>query len=73
MSDYHINIFYSEEDGGYIADIPDLDACSAFGDSPAQALKEVERAKKAWLAAARKERKRIPKPQYRPALYRTAC
>jgi hypothetical protein len=23
MSDYHINIFYSEEDGGYIADIPD--------------------------------------------------
>ena len=29
MSDYHINIFYSEEDGGYIADIPDLDSCSA--------------------------------------------
>ena len=26
MSDYHINIFYSEEDGGYIADIPDLEA-----------------------------------------------
>jgi len=25
MADYHINIFYSEEDGGYIADIPDLD------------------------------------------------
>ncbi len=25
MSDYHINIFYSEEDGGYIADIPDLE------------------------------------------------
>ena len=24
MNDYHINIFYSEEDGGYIADIPDL-------------------------------------------------
>ena len=30
MSDYHINIFYSEEDGGYIADIPDLDSCSAL-------------------------------------------
>ena len=24
MKDYHINIFYSKEDGGYIADIPDL-------------------------------------------------
>jgi hypothetical protein len=28
---YHINIFWSEEDGGYIADIPDLEACSALG------------------------------------------
>ncbi|HID05850.1 MAG TPA: type III-A CRISPR-associated RAMP protein Csm3 [Armatimonadetes bacterium] len=34
MKDYHINIFYSEEDGGYIADIPDLKACSAFGETP---------------------------------------
>lgn len=28
MSDYHINVFYSDEDGCYIADIPDLEACS---------------------------------------------
>ena len=41
MKDYHINIFYSEEDGGYIADIPDLEACSAFGETPEQALAEV--------------------------------
>jgi len=32
MKDYHINIFYSEEDRGYIADIPDLEGCSAFGE-----------------------------------------
>ena len=31
MKDYHINVFHSEEDGGYIADIPDLKFCSAFG------------------------------------------
>jgi predicted RNase H-like HicB family nuclease len=31
MKHYHINIFYSEEDKGYIADIPDLKYCSAFG------------------------------------------
>ncbi len=37
MTDYHINIFFSDEDGGYIADIPDLKACSAFGDSPGEA------------------------------------
>ena len=34
MKDYHINIFYSEEDKGYIADIPDLKNCSAFGHTP---------------------------------------
>jgi len=42
MKDYHINIFYSDEDGGYIADIPDLRACSAFGKTAAEALAEVE-------------------------------
>ena len=69
MTDYHINIFYSEEDRGYIADIPDLDACSAFGQTPAQALAEVERAKQAWLKAARREGKPIPRARYRPVIY----
>ncbi|MBM4033447.1 MAG: type II toxin-antitoxin system HicB family antitoxin [Planctomycetes bacterium] len=69
MSDYHINIFYSEEDGGYIADIPDLNACSAFGSTPDEALAEVERAKDAWLTAAREAGKPIPRPRYRPLIY----
>lgn len=72
MSDYHINIFYSDEDEGYIADIPDLDACSAFGSTPEEALTEVERAKEAWLAAARDTGKPIPPPRYRPIIYQTA-
>ena len=41
MQDYHINIFYSDEDGGYIADIPDLEACSAFGNTPEEALRKL--------------------------------
>ena len=68
-SDYHINIYHSEEDGGYIADIPDLGACSAFGRTPEEALKQVEVAKQAWLEAARIEGKAIPRPKYRPAIY----
>jgi predicted RNase H-like HicB family nuclease len=71
MKDYHINIFYSEQDGGYIADIPDLEACSALGKTPAEALRQAQLAKKAWLAAARAEGKTIPRPRYRPAIYRT--
>jgi predicted RNase H-like HicB family nuclease len=72
VKDYHINIFHSEEDGGYIADIPDLDACSAFGASAAEALAEVEIAKAAWLDAARLEGKRVPEPRYRPVIYQAS-
>ena len=53
LSDHYIDLAYSKEDGGYIADIPDLKACSAFGASPEEALAEVKKAKEAWLAAAR--------------------
>lgn len=72
MKDYHINIFYSDEDGGYIADIPDLVMCSAFGSTPSEALAEVEHAKEAWLAVAREEGKPIPEPAYRPLIYQAA-
>ena len=69
MKDYHINIFYSEEDGGYIADIPDLQVCSAFGNTPEEALAEVKQAKAAWLEAAEAAGKPTPEPRYRPAIY----
>jgi predicted RNase H-like HicB family nuclease len=72
VKDYHINIFYSQEDEGYIADVPDLHSCSAFGHTPAEALAELEKAKAAWIAAARAEGKVIPKPRYRPAIYQSA-
>lgn len=70
MKDYHINIFYSEEDEGYIADIPDLPHCSAFGATPEEALAEVLQAKAAWLDAARSEGKKIPEPLFRPIIYK---
>jgi predicted RNase H-like HicB family nuclease len=72
MPDYYISIFYSEEDGGYIADIPDLPGCSAFGETPEQALAEVLVAKRLWLEVAREQGKPIPEPRYRPAIYEAA-
>ncbi len=72
MRDYHINLFYSEEDGGYIADIPDLRHCSAFGSTPEEALQEVLKAKEAWLEAAYEHGKPIPEPRYRPVIYQVA-
>ena len=72
MADYHINIFYSGDDGGYIADIPDLEYCSAFGATPEEALAEVKKAKQQWLETARATGRHIPPPRYRPAIYQVA-
>jgi predicted RNase H-like HicB family nuclease len=60
MTNYPINLFYSEEDKGWIADIPDLPHCSAFGDSPMEALNQVLVAQEAWLEAARAAGHSIP-------------
>lgn len=72
MRDYHINIFYSEEDDGYIADIPDLEPCSAFGETPEEALKQVQIARALWIEAAQEAGLPIPEPKYRPAIYQAA-
>jgi len=72
MKDYYANLFYSEDDEGYIADIPDLKKCSAFGETPKQALREVLKAKKAWLEAAEAGGKPIPKSGFRALIYQAA-
>ncbi|MEH2275814.1 MAG: type II toxin-antitoxin system HicB family antitoxin [Nostoc sp.] len=64
MKNYHINIFYSEEDDGYIVDIPDLKYCSAFGSTEKKSLCEVLQTKTAWLDAAKMEGKSTPEPRY---------
>ena len=45
--------------------------CETAGE-PVAALREVRKAMTAWLKAARKEKKPIPKPKYRPAIYQAA-
>ncbi len=69
MKDYHINVFWSEEDKCYVADIPDLRHCSAFGATPTEALEEVLNAREVWLAVARERGDPIPRARYRPLIY----
>ena len=69
MRDYHINVSYSEEDECWVADLPDLEYCSAFGDTPEEAVAQVQIAKEAWIEVARDAGKEVPPPRYRPAMY----
>ena len=63
MSKYAIEIFYSKEDKGYIAVVPELPGCSAFGPTEEEALEEVKLAMDLWLKTAKAEGREIPKPQ----------
>ena len=59
---YPLEVFWSDEDEGYIAIAPDLPGCSAWGESEAEALGEIHHAVAAWLEAAKKAGNPIPPP-----------
>lgn len=60
MTRYPLDIFWSEEDQGFIAEAPDLPGCSAWGASEAEAAAEMQHAIAAWLEAARAAGRVIP-------------
>ena len=63
---YHMNVFWSDEDRCWIADVPDLRGCSAHGRTPAEAAREAEEAMALWIETAREEGLPVPEPRYRP-------
>lgn len=66
---YHLNIFWSEEEGLWIADFPDLMGCTTHGDTPAEAATNAEEALAGWLDVSREHGDVIPEPRYRPFIY----
>lgn len=59
---YAIEIFHSDEDEGYIAVVPELPGCSAFGKTEEMVLEEVRVAMELWIKTAKKEGRDIPHP-----------
>jgi len=59
---YLIELFWSSEDGGFIAVAPDLPGCSAVGDTVADALREIEDAMCSWLQACQAMGRPLPVP-----------
>ncbi|MDQ3568648.1 MAG: type II toxin-antitoxin system HicB family antitoxin [Actinomycetota bacterium] len=64
---YEIDIFWSEEDEGYIADVPDLKYCSAWGETYEEALREVRVAMELHLEVLDQAGRPIPEPRERQA------
>lgn len=71
MKDYHVNIYYSEREQGYVADIPDLQIYSKPSKTAAEALADIEQEKEKWLASALAEHRPIPEPTYHSNTHKT--
>jgi predicted RNase H-like HicB family nuclease len=63
---YPKHLFWSDEDQGFIATAPDLPGSSAFGETKAEALAQLDQAIEAWIEVARAAGNAVPAPS-RPA------
>lgn len=67
MNKYPTELFWSDEDEGYIALAPDLPGCSAWGRTEEEAIKELRDAITAWIEACEQSGEQVPaasKPMY---------
>jgi antitoxin HicB len=53
--------------GGFLATVPDLPGCASDGETPEQAIRQVQEAIAAWIEEARALGREIPKPSKRAA------
>ncbi len=64
---YHINVFYSTEDGAWIAAVPDLQNANASGASIEEAVRELWVVVEMWLDSWMEDHDAPPPVKYRPA------
>ena len=60
MHTYEIIIYWSREDGVFVAEVPELPGCVAHGDTQEDALRKVNQAMDLWLDTAREFGDPIP-------------
>lgn len=62
---YEINIYWSEEDQAFIAEVPELAGCAADGATYQEALNNVENIILEWIETAQELGRIIPEPRRR--------
>ncbi len=66
-SNYEIIIFWSHEDGAFVAEVPELAGCMADGASYREALANAELVIREWIETAHELGRPVPEPKGRPA------
>ncbi len=62
---YEIILYWSEEDGAYIAEVPELAGCMADGATAKDALRNVEQIAQEWIETAQELGREVPEPKGR--------
>lgn len=65
MTKYEIILYWSDEDGAFIAEVPELAGCAADGATRQEALANAEIVIAEWLETARDPGRPIPEPKGR--------
>ncbi|AEB10752.1 type II toxin-antitoxin system HicB family antitoxin [Desulfobacca acetoxidans] len=69
MSRYEIIIYWSNEDGVFVAEVPELPGCMAHGDTEELALTNIKEAIQLWIDTATEFGDPIPEPKGRRLMY----
>ena len=67
MHKYELIIFWSEEDGCYVVEVPELPGCMADGKTYEEAVKNAELVISEWIETAKSLGREIPEPRGRLA------
>jgi predicted RNase H-like HicB family nuclease len=65
MDKYEVIIYWSAEDGAYVAEIPELPGCMAHGKNQREALSNVKQAAGLWIKTAKEFGDPVPEPKGR--------
>ena len=63
MYKYEVILYWSNEDGVFIAEVPELPGCMAHGDTQEAALKNIKDAMEFWIDTAREIGRQVPEPK----------
>ena len=63
MHKYEIIIYWSNEDGAFVAETPELPGCAAHGDTQEEALAHINQAIDLWIETAQEFGDPIPEPK----------
>ena len=65
MYKYELIIFWSEEDGRYVVEVPELAGCMSDGETYEEAIRNAQIAISEWIETARSLGREIPRPKGR--------